>query len=250
MAEVSAWMPFYIGDYLADTMHLTTEEHGAYVLLILHYWRSGQLPDDDKALAGITKVDRKAWIAEIGPTIRPFFVPRDGKLHHKRVDAELAKAIHNSSKRRAAANARWEQTQSTRNANGYANASGLHAPSIFTTHDPRARSPSPSPKKESDLRSVPQSGLIPDSFDSQFWPVYPRKVGRDAARKEFAKALKRAALDDIMAGLRRYSFSAEVQYQPHASTWLSEGRWQVETDTAPPSLLDRSAGQPRMLGGL
>lgn len=32
------WMPLYIGDFIADTAHLSAEETGAYILLIMHYW--------------------------------------------------------------------------------------------------------------------------------------------------------------------------------------------------------------------
>jgi uncharacterized protein YdaU (DUF1376 family) len=82
------WMPFWVGDYLADTGHLTTTQHGAYILLILHYWRKGGLPDDDAQLAKITRLPRKAWIETIRPIIEPLF--HDG-WQHKRVDHELAK---------------------------------------------------------------------------------------------------------------------------------------------------------------
>jgi uncharacterized protein YdaU (DUF1376 family) len=107
-------MPFYVGDYQADTQHLTTLEHGAYMLLIMHYWRHGELPDNDSALAKIAKLRIDKW-KRLAPTIRAFFVPhktifmRDGFvplkgnfLRHKRVEAELAKYREKIDKRAAA----------------------------------------------------------------------------------------------------------------------------------------------------
>jgi hypothetical protein len=103
-------------------------------------------------LAAITRADRKEWTAEIGPIVRQFFDPSEGKLHHKRIDSELAKAMQNQSKRTAAANARWDKERCKPDAHEYANASDMQS----TCNDPRARSPSPSSKKEdSELRSAP-----------------------------------------------------------------------------------------------
>jgi Protein of unknown function (DUF1376) len=46
-------MSLHIGDYLRETMHLSATLHGAYLLLIMHLWAKGSLPDDDVQLAMI-----------------------------------------------------------------------------------------------------------------------------------------------------------------------------------------------------
>lgn len=85
-------MPIFWGDYLRDTGHLTTVEHGAYMLLIGQYWTSGQpLPDDDRRLAQITKLSVVRW-RNMRKTIAYFFKVNDGFWNHKRIDAELEKA--------------------------------------------------------------------------------------------------------------------------------------------------------------
>ena len=62
------WMPLYVGDYLGDTGHLTTAQHGAYLLLMMHYWRKGELPDDDRQLSKITKLPLRTW-ARLSPGV-------------------------------------------------------------------------------------------------------------------------------------------------------------------------------------
>lgn len=93
-----AWMPLYVADYLADTGHLTAAEHGAYLLLIMHYWSSGALPDDDRKLARIARLSDREW-KSARPTIVEFF--SDG-WRHERIEAELAEA-NDAYERRAAA---------------------------------------------------------------------------------------------------------------------------------------------------
>jgi uncharacterized protein YdaU (DUF1376 family) len=89
------WMPLYVGDYLGDTGHLTTTQHGAYLLLMMHYWRKDGLPDDDRQLAKITKLPFKIW-TEYRDVLQDFFY--DG-WHHKRIDAELRRMMTISEKR-------------------------------------------------------------------------------------------------------------------------------------------------------
>jgi uncharacterized protein YdaU (DUF1376 family) len=101
------YMPFYVGDYLRDTRHLTTEQHGAYLLLIMEYWAKGSLPDDDTQLARIVGMSPKKW-KNVRQVVQAFF--HDG-WHHKRIDAELEKASSKTEKRRTAANVRWQKAQ-------------------------------------------------------------------------------------------------------------------------------------------
>lgn len=105
--EADIFMRFYIGDYLGDTMHLSTLEHGAYFLLIIHYFRTGKpLPDGDEALSRITRLSRSQWDS-MAHVIRPFFradtIDGASFLTHKRIDAELERAKAEYEKRKSAA---------------------------------------------------------------------------------------------------------------------------------------------------
>src|SRR4249920_976790 len=100
-------MPLHVGDYLKDTGHLSTIEHGAYLLLILHYWANGGLPDDDRQLAKISKLSTYFW-EKNKPTIRKFF--QDG-WKHKRIDQELAEAHEKYKKKAEAGRSGGQATQ-------------------------------------------------------------------------------------------------------------------------------------------
>ncbi len=72
-------MPFWTDAYLGDTLHLTTLEHGAYLLLLFTAWRSkeGTLPDDDKLLSRYTKLSLDKW-RKIRPVLEGFFSIENG----------------------------------------------------------------------------------------------------------------------------------------------------------------------------
>lgn len=110
MNKTKIWMPLYIADYLADTNRLSTEQHGAYLLLIMDYWRNGPLPDDDAALAQIARLSLAAWKKQRSALAR-FFTVANGQWQHQRIETERKTAADNARKcnERAskAAHTRW-----------------------------------------------------------------------------------------------------------------------------------------------
>jgi uncharacterized protein YdaU (DUF1376 family) len=161
--QSSAWMPFYVGDYLGDTQRLTTEQHGAYLLLILDYWRNGPAPDDDAVLQQITKLERAAWKRHRAALARMFKI-EEGEWRHKRIDHELVEAEANaerrSSKALKAAQARWGNAPS-------------NAPSMPGAKLVECPPQSPSPKNDDPYGSLSENDVsdppaeLPDDGDGE-----------------------------------------------------------------------------------
>jgi uncharacterized protein YdaU (DUF1376 family) len=153
--KTDIWMPLYIGDYLADTAHLTTEQSGAYLHLLMAYWRTGALPNDDRALAQICRLPLDAWsIAQA--MLRPFFsLGEDGLLHQKRSDAELerwnAKKLSAKEKAAKAAGARWKNDAPSNAPSINPDASSMAQAMLEPCPSP---SPSPSPITSSSKEKV------------------------------------------------------------------------------------------------
>lgn len=149
-ARPDTWMPVFIGDYLSDTMHLTRDQHGGYILLIFAYWRrGGPLPDDDNYLAAIVKATPAEW-RRLRPVLAAFFHIGEGRWHHKRINTELTGATSRTEERsRAGSNGaakRWQK-------HGSANGKPIAEPMANASDSQwQTDAPSPSPSSSS-LRS-------------------------------------------------------------------------------------------------
>lgn len=115
-------MSWHIGDYKKDTGHLRAAQHGAYILLCMHYWATGALPDDDKQLATIACMTDREWKAT-RPVIEPLF-KGEGKWKHKRIELELADA-----------QAKYERRAEAGSKGGNAKAAGKQCSSNATSID-------------------------------------------------------------------------------------------------------------------
>jgi uncharacterized protein YdaU (DUF1376 family) len=209
-----AWMPLYVADYLADTTSLSTAEHGAYMLLIMHYWQHGGLPGASQKMARICRMTQEEWL-EIRDDIAALFGP---DWTHKRIDEELRKADELTSKRSAAGKAAADARYSKRIADEPANAVQTHQ----QTHTP---TPTPSPSEPNGSDSFTRE------FDNEFWPTYPHHVQRKTALVAFHKARKRETLETIMNGLRRYVLTKPPdRHWLNPATFLNQERWNDEPE--------------------
>lgn len=76
-------MPMLWDAYLADTTHLSTEEHGAYLLLLGAMWRrNGWVPDDDRDNARIIGMTPAKW-RRTKERLRPLLMFADNGITQK-----------------------------------------------------------------------------------------------------------------------------------------------------------------------
>lgn len=160
-AKTDAWMPLWIGAYLADTMRLTTIQHGAYLLLLMAYWRERTaLPDDDNELRAITKTEKSEW-KQIKPVLAKFFKIEGGVWWHKRVEQEMAAADarseKSSSKASKAAQARWGNQSTDAPSNAPSIPQALHEDVIN-----ECPTPSPLPNLNTEAKASLSSAELPD----------------------------------------------------------------------------------------
>jgi hypothetical protein len=78
--------------------------------------------------------------------------------------------------------------------------------------------------------------IIPDDpLFSEWYALYPRKDAKGAARLAFRRALKKASVEEIMEGTRRYAAyvaGKERRFVCLPATFLNGERWADETPTA------------------
>lgn len=64
---------------------------------------------------------------------------------------------------------------------------------------------------------------------AEFWDAYPRKAGKQAARKAWDRSVKKVSNSyEITEAARRFRDDPNRvdQFTPHPATWLNQGRWE------------------------
>ena len=185
----------YWADYLADTTHLSTFQHGAYLLLIAAYWRKGgPIPANSEYVASVcrTTPDKVArWL----PPVVAMFATNEGLLIHKRIDFEILRP-------------------STRQAAAVANgmAGGLAKAKLSTTT-------ATTTKKKEEVDRVPQKADAPKrKARSQIPPDFPSQEGLEQARQYWAVHARFDLVDELTT-------QAEQFRDHHVKTGATMADW-------------------------
>jgi hypothetical protein len=70
-----------------------------------------------------------------------------------------------------------------------------------------------------------------DNGFEQFWEAYPRRIGKAAAEKAYARAVKIKDRETLLKAASIFATQRkgkDVQFTPHPATWLNQGRWDDE----------------------
>jgi uncharacterized protein YdaU (DUF1376 family) len=159
VSKVDKYMPLWIGDYLADTTHLSTVQHGAYLLLIMAYWRKGPLRNDDATLAATAKMTAAEW-RKHKLVILAFFTLNDGQFTQTRIEKELVRAGEVRKKAKAAADARWHANGMQDGCSNDADASPKHMPGASPL-------PSPLPSSVFTKKTTPRKPPTPAGIEKR-----------------------------------------------------------------------------------
>ena len=110
------------------------------------------------------------------------------------------------------------------------------------------REPPPESESESESESKSEENTAgaqalpvappPESKFDLFWQAYPKKVGKEAARKAFSRV--KAPLESLLTAIERQKcgnqwLTENGRFIPNPATWLNQGRWEDDVTSVAPA---------------
>ena len=189
------WYARWLADYAGKTAGLSMIEHGAYTLLLDHYYQiENALPLDREPLYRICRAMEQTERQAVDRVIEQFFTPQNGALHNAKCDKVIATAREHaelqSRKGTAGAEKRWARKHKANGSSAY----GSHKAATETVTAKRAAKSS--------------GAQYPEEFELT-WKAYPRRDGDNPKVRAFT-AYKARLRDghnhqEIHAGVLRYA---------------------------------------------
>jgi len=197
-----------IGDYRRDTSHLTLLEHGVYRQVLDQYYLNEKPIDlDTTKLERILNIKTEEEKNALANVLQDFFVKTKNHYVHKRCDIAIEEYQSKSEKASKAANIRWAKDKSNSNADA-----------VPTNNQ--------EPLTINHITNKPDYDI---QFDA-FWIMYPKKVGKEAARKAWLK--NKPNIDSVIKAVQWQEHSSQWKkgYIPNPATYINQHRWLDEPE--------------------
>ena len=216
------YMQLYVADYLADTAHLTTLEHGAYLMLMFNYWQRGESfkANDErslnKRLATVARLSVSEW-DEVKGALSEFFDVTDTEWSQARIERDLAAVNAKSTKAKQAGKASAERRLNERSTN------------VEQTLNHTDTDTDTEAKEKALVPSADDTSAYSAEFES-FWTEYPKREGSNSKKTAFkawnARLRSGVKAEDLILAAKRYAaqqFAAGnlgTPYVKQAATFL------------------------------
>lgn len=240
------FIQLYIGDYLRDTGALSTEGHGAYILILFAMWNAdGWVPT--KKLATFARMSPAKW-ARVEADILPLLIFDNDSCSQNRLLVELEKASGKSLKRSEAGKRGVEAKRLKNNDALQANASALleangeqtpnkreamlkHSSETITINQTDMSADADVSEQKIPARSkkkAPRGAEYPADFE-EFWSAYPtdRLMSKKTAAAQWKRLSEadRSAAKAAIPGFKAHCKSNPTYRPVHAERFLSQRRF-------------------------
>ena len=210
-------MLFYTSDFLTGVTLLSMKERGQYITLLCLQQQMGHMSMGQMVTA----------VGKLTPALLSKFVQdEEGLWFNQRADVEIEKRKAHCEKQRETIMKRWNKT-----------------PKDDTTEDteevPRQyhgiTTVIPLENESENIQVISsdqgKTNRREEEF-SKFWEAYPKKVGKQAARKAFDK-IPASVYPKLIPAIEAQKAGQQWQreggrYIPNPATWLNQGRWDDE----------------------
>lgn len=223
MAEYPA-LPFFTDAYLSDTRHLTTLQHGAYILLLMTAWRSPdcKLPNDDKYLARIVGMDKRTWANNREAVMSFWKQDNEQKFYQGRLldERNYVERVRNKNSAAGKASALKRLNRGSTSVQPNFNETSTPTPT-----------PTPTPKN---------NPLTPKGDFAALWNIWNPyemvKGNKSKAEKKYQEALKLTTHEVLVAQGKAYCAQCHrlKTKTQHVATWLHQRGWETEYQPPPP----------------
>jgi uncharacterized protein YdaU (DUF1376 family) len=201
-----------IADYRKDTIHLTLLEHGCYRQLIDQYYLNEEpLPLDLTRVFRLLNARSNDEQTAIKNVINDFFTETENGFIHTRCDLEIQYYRD-----------RIELASKAGKASAVKRKSNDRATDVQQTFN--------QPITNNLITNNQLNTIVQNDFDL-FWNNYPKKTGKEAARKSFNKI--RPNIEVVLKALEWQKKSEQWfknggQFIPNPATWINQHRWNDE----------------------